>query len=97
MAERIVGIDFGTSTTAIRVRRYEDGKALGDLNAVKFDGEDTIPTLIAELLNGNGCYFGKRVENMRHQSRQNRVILHSSFNLPLEGPIVKPPLEVVVL
>ncbi len=86
MAERRIGIDFGTSTTVIRVRRYEDGKALGDLNAVKFDGEDTIPTLIAELLNGNGCYFGKRAENMRHQSRQNRVILHSNLKLKLESP-----------
>ena len=28
--ERIIGVDFGTSTSVIRVKRYEDGKPIGD-------------------------------------------------------------------
>ena len=49
-AERIIGIDFGTSTSVIRVKRYKDGKALGEKLEVKevtFDGKGTtVPTLI---------------------------------------------------
>ena len=28
--ERIIGVDFGTSTSVIRVKRYENGKPLGE-------------------------------------------------------------------
>ncbi len=46
--ERIIGIDFGTSTSVIRAKRYEDGKPLLgerlDVHEVKFDNQNTVPT-----------------------------------------------------
>jgi molecular chaperone DnaK (HSP70) len=47
--ERIIGIDFGTSTTVVRVKTYIEGEPEGsDLYVlpVKFDGQDTLPTLV---------------------------------------------------
>ena len=29
-AERIIGVDFGTSTSVIRVKRYENGAPIGE-------------------------------------------------------------------
>ena len=50
MKKRIIGIDFGTSTTVVRVKRYEeDGTPVGDrlfVSNVLFDGRDSVPTLI---------------------------------------------------
>ena len=51
MAERIVGIDFGTSTSVIRVKRYRTKTMpLGDRigkQSVLFDGNhETTPTLV---------------------------------------------------
>ncbi|MBU9745490.1 Hsp70 family protein [Lachnospiraceae bacterium ASD3451] len=48
--KRIIGIDFGTSTSVIRVKRYgEDRAPVGDrlfVNNVLFDGRDSVPTLV---------------------------------------------------
>ena len=50
--QRIVGIDFGTSTTVMKVKSYQDDKPVGaDLlseESVRFDGKPTVPTLIRE-------------------------------------------------
>jgi hypothetical protein len=47
--ERIIGIDFGTSTTVVRVKTYINGKAEGSpvfVESIKFDGQDTLPSLV---------------------------------------------------
>jgi len=47
--ERLIGIDFGTSTTVIRVKRYRDGEPISDrleTKAVTFNmGSTMVPTL----------------------------------------------------
>ena len=48
--KRVVGIDFGTSTTVVRVKRYgENDQPLADrlsVSNVIFDGYDNVPTLV---------------------------------------------------
>ena len=42
--ERIIGIDFGTSTSVVRVKTYVDGKPEGaavSVEPVKFEDKDT--------------------------------------------------------
>ena len=49
-AKRVIGIDFGTSNSVVRVKRYgEDGGPVGDrlfVSNVLFDGNDSVPTLV---------------------------------------------------
>ena len=48
--ERLIGVDFGTSTSVIRVKRYENGTPVGEkleTKDVTFDGDRSmVPTLI---------------------------------------------------
>ena len=64
--ERIIGVDFGTSTSVIRVKRYQDGKPVGDrleVKPVKFNmgKSEIVPTLIRKLPSGD-AYFGYEAE-----------------------------------
>ena len=54
--ERIIGIDFGTSTSVIRVKRYENKKTVGI--GTRLDTQkvfDLVPTVIQEV-NGHRYY-----------------------------------------
>ena len=47
--ERVIGIDFGTSTSVIKVKTYKDGKSMDAIETadfVRFDNRNTLPTLI---------------------------------------------------
>ncbi len=59
--ERIIGVDFGTSTSVIRVKRYQDGEPVGnqlETKPVTFNmGSTMVPTLIQKLKTGES-YFG---------------------------------------
>ena len=65
-AERIIGVDFGTSTSVIRVKRYKDGKPVGgrlEVKPVKFNmgKSEIVPTLIQKIPSG-GTYLGYEAE-----------------------------------
>ena len=51
--ERIIGVDFGTSTSVIRVKRYQDGKSVEnrlDTKPVTFNmGSTMTPILIQQV------------------------------------------------
>lgn len=83
MTERIVGIDFGTSTSVIRVKRYEDGVPIGDANLVMpvtFNmGSTVVPTLIKETSSGKSYGYDAQIPKRNSTTYQNfKVDLEST-------------------
>ena len=82
--ERIIGIDFGTSTSVIRVKRYNDGQPVGDPLEVKqitFDlGSTMVPTLVQKRDTGETVYFGHDA-NIPHKKTKT----FSNFKVDLEN------------
>ena len=83
-AERVIGVDFGTSTSVIRVKRYCDGIPAGGewlgTEAVVFNnGAPMVPTLIQRL--GDNAYFGCDA-----QTAKKGAALYHSFKVDLESP-----------
>ena len=84
-AERIIGVDFGTSTSVIRVKRYQDGKPVGDrleVKPVKFNSgtSEIVPTLIQKLPSG-GAYFGHEAAAQRRNTE-----MFQNFKVDIENP-----------
>lgn len=80
---RIIGIDFGTSTSVIRTKRYEDGKPLGDqlyTKEVKFGNSGLVPTLIQHI-EGAQPYYGYDA-----QKKHKNAVTHENFKVGLESP-----------
>ena len=83
--ERIIGIDFGTSTSVMRVKRYRDGEAMGerlDVKEVTFNsmGQSLVPTLIREMQAGEP-YYG-----FDAQKEHKKSTLFDNFKVELESP-----------
>ena len=82
--ERIIGVDFGTSTSVIRVKRYQDGQPVGDpleTKPVTFKmGSTMVPTLIQKLPSGD-AYFGYEAEILRRNTETFR-----NFKVDIENP-----------
>lgn len=83
--ERIIGVDFGTSTSVIRVKRYENGKPVGqklDTKEVIFGGMgNMVPTLIQKKDEDESvAYYGFEAK----QTKQNSTTYHS-FKVDLES------------
>lgn len=83
--ERIIGVDFGTSTSVIRVKRYEDGKPVGDrleTKAVTFNmGSTIVPTLVQKFKTGENAYFGYDAE-VAHKNTKT----YQNFKVDIENP-----------
>lgn len=78
--ERIIGIDFGTSTSVIKVKTYKDNQPLVSINAVDyvhFDNKDVLPTLVYKTTEGK-YLIGYEAENAAVKG-----ILYSNFKLNL--------------
>ena len=85
MAERIIGIDFGTSTSVIRVKRYENGGPIGEAletKEVMFGGSGaTVPTLIMKKDDEPSvAYYGYEA-----QQKKRKFTNYSSFKVDLES------------
>ncbi len=53
--ERIIGIDFGTSTSVVKVKTYDDGKPIGPREMsdyVRFNNKASLPTLVYQTEDG---------------------------------------------
>ncbi len=81
--ERVIGIDFGTSTSVMRVKRYKDGKPCGErlaADSVVFNGSfPTVPTLVQKVPGGN-TYYG-----FDAQVGKRNAILCQNFKVDLES------------
>ncbi len=80
--ERLIGIDFGTSTSVIRVKRYRDGRPVDDrltTAAVTFNmGSTMLPTLVRRI--GDALYYGYDAESELKNS-----VLHRNFKVSIES------------
>ncbi len=94
-AKRVIGIDFGTSNSVVRVKRYgDDGQPFGDrlfVSNVLFDGNDNVPTLVqipddVEITPGleleeEDCEFGRSAA-----VEQPGMTTYRNFKTDLESP-----------
>ena len=85
MAERLIGIDFGTSTSIIRVKRYENGRPVGEALETKeviFGGSNAmVPTLIMKKDDdASVAYYGHEA-----QQKKRKFTNYSSFKVDLES------------
>lgn len=80
--ERLIGVDFGTSTSVIRILRYENEKPLGDMKAVAYqDGATMVPTLVQRSdADPSKAYFG-----FDAQGRKRGHTTYHSFKMDLES------------
>ena len=83
--ERVIGIDFGTSTSMIRVKRYENGKPVGEAletKEVMFGGNGVlVPTLIMKKEDDPSVvYFGYEA-----QQKKRKFTNYHSFKVNLES------------
>ena len=83
--ERIIGVDFGTSTSVVRVKRYQNGNPVGDgerldARSVIFNGTyPTVPTLIQRV--GEYAYYGYDA-----QVPKKNATVYRNFKINLESP-----------
>lgn len=83
---RYIGVDFGTSTSAVFHKDYhEDGRPLrkDDASPVKFDiNKTTVPTLVLEDPEGR-TYFGWEAERRARSKPKLQEYLRSEFKMVL--------------
>lgn len=78
--ERLIGIDFGTSMSVVRVKHYKDGQPMEDrkfADFIRFNNRHSIPTLIYETRDGK-YLVGYEAENAAVAGE-----LHQNFKLDL--------------
>ncbi len=89
MAERIIGVDFGTSTSVIRVKRYDSkGNPLGerlDTREVTFSmGRTMLPTVIQRA--GGATYYGYEALVPK---RKAKLFQNFKMNLESKSPMLR--------
>jgi len=70
----VVGIDFGTSTTVVKVRNYYEnaGTATADSHTLQFDNSNCLPTVIYEACDDR-FYYGKEALVRKSGEESGRV------------------------
>ena len=82
MTERLIGIDFGTSTTVVHIKNYTDGRPSdGDgtsIQYVEFDGQGMVPSLIQKV--DDTYYFGYDAKQPKKDEK-----IYRNFKMKLES------------
>lgn len=76
----IIGIDYGTSATVVKVKNYYDGMQESSCESLCIDGSYTIPTVVFERADGK-CFFGQ--EAISEQSTFVEGKLYQNFKMDL--------------
>ena len=80
----LIGIDFATSTTVVKVKNYYDGMAYRDYETLTFDHNAVLPTLVFEDDRGN-LYFGYDAESRATTGTPGRLYKNFKMDLLKEG------------
>lgn len=80
--KRLIGIDFGTSSTYIKVKHYEDNTAKDDrfsAQYVDFNGNAWVPSVIQKL--DNNYWYGYDAQT----KKANNSVIYRNFKMSLEN------------
>lgn len=80
--KRLIGIDFGTSSTYIKVKHYEDNTAKDDrfsAQYVDFNGNAWVPSVIQKL--ENNYWYGYDAQT----KKANNSVIYRNFKMSLEN------------
>lgn len=82
--ERLIGIDFGTSTSFVKVKRYVEGQSVGgdrlETRAVVFDGNGSIAAPTVVQVKDSQTWYGYEAEAPKPGG-----VIHRNFKVALES------------